>query len=79
VVAVINQGRLQITWLYSKNMYNTTSLEQLKEYFHSNLQCLMTGKEKNVGMTASDFPEADLSKKDMQKVLQLLKKKSKGR
>jgi amino acid adenylation domain-containing protein/non-ribosomal peptide synthase protein (TIGR01720 family) len=79
VVAVMNQGRLQITWLYSKNIHYTTSLEQLKNYFHSYLQSLMMGKEKNVGMTASDFPEADLSKKDMQKVLQLLKKKSKGR
>jgi hypothetical protein len=54
-------------------------MERFKQYFQSYLKTLITGKEKNVGMTASDFPEADLSKKDMQKVLQLLQKKSKGR
>jgi non-ribosomal peptide synthase protein (TIGR01720 family) len=79
VVAVINQGQLQITWLYSRNIHNKTTMERFKQYFQSYLKTLITGKEKNVGMTASDFPEADLSKKDMQKVLQLLQKKSKGR
>jgi non-ribosomal peptide synthase protein (TIGR01720 family) len=79
VVAVVNEGELQITWLYSQNIHDRASMESFKQYFHSKLNNLMTGKEKNVGMTASDFPEADLSKKDMQKVLQLLQKKSKGR
>ncbi|WP_425423360.1 condensation domain-containing protein [Shimazuella kribbensis] len=79
VIAVIYQGQLQITWLYSQNMHNKTTMESFKQYFQSHLYTLITGKEKNMGMTASDFPEADLSKKDMKKVLQFLQKKSKGR
>jgi non-ribosomal peptide synthase protein (TIGR01720 family) len=79
VVAVISQGRLQITWLYSTNIHHEQTIANLKKDYHIYLEALITGKEKNVGITASDFPEADLSKKDMQKVLQLLQKKSKGR
>ncbi|MCH5586164.1 condensation domain-containing protein, partial [Shimazuella sp. AN120528] len=79
IVAVVNEGKIRITWLYSQNIHNKTTMELLKQHFHSKLQNLISGKEKNVGITASDFPESNLSKKDMQKVLQLLQKKSKGR
>jgi non-ribosomal peptide synthase protein (TIGR01720 family) len=72
-------GQLTITWLYSYQQFDESSIEKVAADFDRALRSFLTAEEDGDlwSYTPSDFPEADLSQKDLKKVLSLLQKKRK--
>lgn len=65
-----------MTWRYSENLYQRTTIEKLAEEFLASLRvliahcCAQTEKE----YTPSDFPLANLSREKLDKVLSKLRR-----
>ena len=72
-------GRLTISWLYSEEQLAEATIEKVASDFDHALRSFISGSEAGDlwSYTPSDFPEADLSRKDLKKVLSRLQKKRK--
>ncbi|WP_217653577.1 non-ribosomal peptide synthetase [Seinonella peptonophila] len=77
--AFVIGGQMTFTWLYSCQLFNQESIERVADEYMEGLRSLINDEEKSDlwSYTPSDFPEADLSKKDLQKVLSIIQKKRK--
>ncbi len=64
-------GALQLEWTYSKQIHQRSTIEQLAQDFVEALQALISHCQSPEagGYTASDFPEANLSQKDLEQFL----------
>ncbi|NER13683.1 hypothetical protein GWK08_09555 [Leptobacterium flavescens] len=70
--AFVKEGKLQMNWSYSRELYKETTLSELTGAFKDNLQniikhCTSTDTEE---YTPSDFPEAGLSQEDLDNLMQ---------
>jgi non-ribosomal peptide synthase protein (TIGR01720 family) len=64
-------GQLQLTWSYSEEVHTRDTVERVAADFIAALRQLIQQCQwgEGVGFTASDFPEARLSQKDLDKFL----------
>jgi amino acid adenylation domain-containing protein/non-ribosomal peptide synthase protein (TIGR01720 family) len=64
-------GQLQLEWTYSEQIHQRSTIEQLAQGFVEALRSLITHCQSPEagGYTPSDFPEANLSQKDLEQFL----------
>ncbi|HBL14315.1 MAG TPA: hypothetical protein DD379_23600, partial [Cyanobacteria bacterium UBA11162] len=64
-------GELQLEWTYSEQIHQRTTIEELAQGFVEALRSLITHCQSPEagGYTSSDFPEANLSQKDLEQFL----------
>lgn len=69
-------GQLQLEWMYSEQTHKQTTIEQLTTDYVEALRSLITHCQSPEagGYTASDFPQANLNQKDLNKLLSKLNK-----
>ncbi|WP_298917448.1 amino acid adenylation domain-containing protein [uncultured Nostoc sp.] len=68
---MVTSGQLQLTWTYSQNIHHSTTIERLAESFIQELRRLIAHcqSQEAGGYTPSDFPEAELSQPELDKLL----------
>ncbi len=71
VNASVSGGQLQVLWTYSRNLFEQTTIENLGNEFQKALQSLIADclSARTASYTPSDFPDADLSQKDLDLIL----------
>ncbi|MFB2833040.1 amino acid adenylation domain-containing protein, partial [Floridanema evergladense] len=69
--AIITEERLHIDWIYSSNVHNSSTVEQIAQEFIALLRELISHclSPENGGYTPSDFPLAKLSQIELDRVL----------
>jgi amino acid adenylation domain-containing protein/non-ribosomal peptide synthase protein (TIGR01720 family) len=69
--SLIHEGRLQMNWTYSKNIYRRTTIEGLAQDFIKKLTSLITHclSPEAGGYTPSDFPLVNLDQAMLDKIL----------
>lgn len=75
---MVTGGQLRLDWTYSRNIHHPTTIERLAESFIEALRRLIAhcqSKEAG-GYTPSDFPEAELSQTELDKLLAKINQKS---
>ena len=74
VVGVIVEGKLQLEWIYSRNIHRRQTIESLGQRFIQALRALIAHCQSPGagGYTPSDFPEADLSQAELDDLLATL-------
>ena len=71
----ILEGRLRFTWIYSENLHRRETIERLAAAFEESLRGLIA-RARSVGSgryTPSDFPNARMSEKDLDKLVSSIK------
>ena len=76
VVGVILEGKLQLDWIYSRNIHRRQTIESLSQKFIQALQALIAHCQSPGagGYTPSDFPEADSTQAELDNLLAALNK-----
>lgn len=71
VSSLVAEGCLQITWAYSENLHRSSTVERLANNFLEALRAIVAHCHSPAagGYTPSDFPEADLSQKELDELL----------
>mgnify|MGYP000963431175 CR=1 FL=1 len=71
VTGSLARGRLQVEWLFSRNLHRRETLARLAEGFLQALRALVAHCQTAgaVGYTPSDFPEADLGDQDLEALM----------
>ncbi len=79
ITATITRGHLEIRWSFSTNRYRQATIERLADEYLKALRSLLpqSNTPKAVNLTAQDFPEAQLSQSDLEKLLARLSGNSK--
>jgi non-ribosomal peptide synthase protein (TIGR01720 family) len=64
-------GRLRMNWTYSKNLHRQSAIEAVARRFIDALRELITQSQRPNGVhfTPSDFPEAELSQEELNKIM----------
>jgi amino acid adenylation domain-containing protein/non-ribosomal peptide synthase protein (TIGR01720 family) len=79
VVGAVKDGKLHLSWLYSKELFFDETIRQVADDCLEILRSFIREKTSAEKIfVPSDFPEADLSEQQLQKVLSLLKKRSRS-
>jgi non-ribosomal peptide synthase protein (TIGR01720 family) len=67
----ITAGRLQLDWTYNENLYRRATIERLAQGCMTALRVLIADgpSPQASGYTPADFPEADLSQKELDKLV----------
>ena len=67
----IIEGRLQLDWTSSENLHRGATIERVAQGFMDALRALIADSRSSEtgGYTPSDFPEADLSQKELDEVI----------
>jgi amino acid adenylation domain-containing protein/non-ribosomal peptide synthase protein (TIGR01720 family) len=74
----IVDNQLQMNWTYSKDIYRQNTVERLIETFMEALRSLLAHcQSSETNYTPSDFPQANLSQKDLDRFLATINRKSK--
>ncbi|HCF27707.1 MAG TPA: non-ribosomal peptide synthetase, partial [Cyanobacteria bacterium UBA11049] len=75
---MVTSGKLQLNWIYSQNIHHPTTIERLAESFIEALRRLIAHcqSQEAGGYTPSDFPEAELSQTELDKLLAKISQKS---
>jgi microcystin synthetase protein McyA len=71
VTASVAEGRLQIAWTYSERLHRAETIESLAQRHLEALRALIAHclSPEAGGYTPSDFPEADLTQVELDRVL----------
>jgi amino acid adenylation domain-containing protein/non-ribosomal peptide synthase protein (TIGR01720 family) len=71
VMGQVVEGKLQMTWIYSENIYRRSTIERLANEYHSALKALIAHCQSPSagGCTPTDFPLADLSQEELDELL----------
>jgi amino acid adenylation domain-containing protein/non-ribosomal peptide synthase protein (TIGR01720 family) len=71
VSASVINGQLKMNWTYSKNIHNRTTIEGLAQSYRTYLRLLIEHCQSPDagGFTSSDFPTANLSQKELDKLV----------
>ena len=78
IIGFVLEGQLQLEWTYSEQIYQRTTVERLAQGFVEALRSLITHCQSSAGgYTASDFPEANLSQKNLEQFLTKINRGSK--
>jgi amino acid adenylation domain-containing protein/non-ribosomal peptide synthase protein (TIGR01720 family) len=73
----IVDNQLQLNWIYSKDIYRQSTIERLIENFMEALRSLISHcQSSETHYTPSDFPQANLSQKDLDRYLAKFDRKS---
>jgi len=77
VVGSISGGQLHLVWSYSSNCHRKETIERLAQSYLQTLQDLIAHcqSQEAGGYTPSDFPEAEVSQKELDSILKKLKQK----
>ena len=69
--ALVIEGKLQVTWSYSRNFHNCSTIEMLSNQYLENLKLLISHclSSESGGYTPSDFPEIDLDQQELDELL----------
>ncbi len=69
--SLVIEGKLQVNWTYSQEIYHRNTIENLAANFMETLQFLINHcqSEKTIGFTPSDFPEAEINQQDLDKLI----------
>lgn len=72
--AMVFDDRLQVDWVYSKNLHAAATIERLAEDYMETLRNLISHclSSEAGGFSPSDFPEADLDQEDLDDLLKQL-------
>ncbi len=72
VEIMVMEGRLQVTWLYSRNRHRRATVETIAASYAGWLRRLTErcGDEASAGLAPSDFPEADLTQEELDQLLE---------
>jgi len=75
---MVTSGQLRLDWTYSQNIHHPTTIEHLAESFIEALRRLIAHcqSQEAGGYTPSDFPEAELSQTELDKLLAKISQKS---
>ncbi|MGB8508372.1 MAG: hypothetical protein WCD76_08200, partial [Pyrinomonadaceae bacterium] len=75
VTSIVTGGRLQVNWTYSENFHRRETIEELARAFTAALRTLTTSDERPlaVAVTPEAFPAANLSQKELDKIMTRLK------
>lgn len=75
---IVTNGQLRFNWTYSQNIHRSTTIESLAESFTEALRYLIAHcQSPDVGgYTPSDFPEAEFSQTELDKLLTKISKMS---
>jgi amino acid adenylation domain-containing protein/non-ribosomal peptide synthase protein (TIGR01720 family) len=67
VNSLVREGRLHVSWVYSEQVYEATTIEQVADSYMQSLREIIAhcGLADTGGFTPSDFPEANLSQSDL--------------
>ena len=67
IKAYINDGQLQVEWIYSEAIHERKRIKDLADEFMAALRRLITHclSDESGGFTPSDFPDAELSQEDL--------------
>ncbi|MCJ8281280.1 MAG: condensation domain-containing protein, partial [Rivularia sp. ALOHA_DT_140] len=73
----ISENKLQLTWNYSRNIYNQTTIENLAQTYIAHLNKLIKHckSTESKGYTPSDFKAANLSQQQLDKFMSKMRKK----
>nr|WP_282440273.1 non-ribosomal peptide synthetase [Brasilonema sp. UFV-L1] len=75
----IVHNQLQLNWTYSKDIYRQSTIERLIETFMEALRSLISHcQSSKAHYTPSDFPRANLSQKDLDRLLAPINRKSRN-
>jgi non-ribosomal peptide synthase protein (TIGR01720 family) len=74
--SVVNDGRLQMQWTYSENLHGRETIERVARSVLDALRNLIAaGRASSDGShTPSDFPEAEVSQRDLDKLMAKLRR-----
>ncbi|MEH2381700.1 MAG: amino acid adenylation domain-containing protein [Nostoc sp.] len=73
----IVDNQLQLNWAYSKDIYRQSTIERLIETFMEALRSLISHcQSSETQYTPSDFPQANLSQKDLDRFLATINRKN---
>ena len=69
--SIITGNRLRVNWTYSENIHRRTTVERLAEKYIDILRELIdhSSSAKMTGLTPSDFPDANLTQKSLDRLL----------
>ncbi|HKR15159.1 MAG TPA: amino acid adenylation domain-containing protein [Pyrinomonadaceae bacterium] len=75
VNASVTGGELQVLWTYSRNTYEQATIEKLGQDYKQALESLIAEclSVQSASYTPSDFPDADLSQKDLDAIFASLR------
>ena len=73
----ISENKLQLTWNYSRNIHNQTTIENLAQTYITNLTYLINHckSPESKGYTPSDFKAANLNQGQLDKFMSKIKKR----
>ena len=73
----ISENKLQLTWNYSRNIHNQTTIENLGQTYINNLTSLIDHckSPESKGYTHSDFKAANLNQQQLDKFMSKMRKK----
>jgi non-ribosomal peptide synthase protein (TIGR01720 family) len=76
----VGGGRLHLTWMYSDQVHRRETIERLAHGYVEALRSIIAHCQSPEagGYTPSDFPEAELSQKDLDKFLARIGQSSRG-
>jgi non-ribosomal peptide synthase protein (TIGR01720 family) len=75
IIAMVTGGELKLQWTYSENIHRRETIEDLAEHYLQELRMLIE-QSRAGGETVyspSDFPSANLTREELDKVLAKLK------
>ncbi|MEO1765346.1 MAG: condensation domain-containing protein, partial [Cyanobacteria bacterium J06629_18] len=73
----ISEDKLQLTWNYSRNIHQQTTIENLAQTYITNLTYLINHckSPESKGYTPSDFKAANLNQRQLDKFMSKIKKR----
>ena len=77
--SLVREGRMQVSWTYSKHSYEEATIEQVAESYMRSLREIIAhcGLAETGGFTVSDFPLAKLNEEKLGKLSSLLERMAK--
>lgn len=69
--SLVIQGKLQVNWTYSQDIYHRNTIVNLAENFIESLKVFINRcqSQETIGFTPSDFPEAAINQQDLDKLI----------
>ncbi|SDX08991.1 non-ribosomal peptide synthase domain TIGR01720/amino acid adenylation domain-containing protein [Marininema mesophilum] len=74
VAGIITDGKLQITWMYSREQFDKSTIQDVAESMLRQLDILIHSSATEAAFTVSDFAAAELTEKDLSKLLSKMSK-----
>ncbi|ERI05708.1 AMP-binding enzyme [Aneurinibacillus aneurinilyticus ATCC 12856] len=75
VVGIVTDGKLQLTWIYSREQFAIATIQEVAENMLRKLDLLIHSSATEAAFTVSDFALANLTENEMNKILSKMTKK----